>query len=392
MRALYVAILAGFSFQQAQAYDLPKQPIKSYECNACDKLSRDTLSDKWEIDGELTDTAPSNAQKSYGYKQKVTMEQLRKGVAITTLAPGAVLRIVPLQKNAEPTFELVTPGKKHFSLQEASSLYSENETLGDSSLAVKQQKMLQIKPELGAGTFLLQTEDRTAKNNDTYLISVLDKLSLSYIRVETDALRYQFGDMMTATISLNKDDGPYKTSDLSVYLVSPRGEMTPLTLTDVGHSRFEARAPLISETSDQGENWYVEADAITKLGSSVVRRSGHTGFSYYIPSGTLLSAKKVSNNPLTISVSVEVATASRYVLQSVLYKKTNDDNLEALETAQVAQWLEPGVHEMQFTFDNLQKLADDNLLLGYLHLTDYGQLKTVYEYNPPVRLTKLVDK
>ncbi|MBA3935685.1 DUF4785 family protein, partial [Shigella sonnei] len=29
--------------------------------------------------------------------------------------------------------------------------------------------------------------------------------------------------------------------------------------------------------------------------------------------------------------------------------------------------------------------------LGYLRLIDYGQLKTVYQYNQPVKLSQLVD-
>ncbi|PYD07699.1 DUF4785 domain-containing protein, partial [Pseudomonas syringae pv. pisi] len=56
-----------------------------------------------------------------------------------------------------------------------------------------------------------------------------------------------------------------------------------------------------------------------------------------------------------------------------------------------AQWLEPGKHVLQFTFDNHNQLSDDNLYLGYLRLIDYGQLKTVYQYNQPVKLSQLVD-
>lgn len=388
MKGHYIALLAALAYTQAEAFDLPAQAVKAYDCLSCSKLARETLNDKWELDDFAGDVQLSNAQKSYGFKQKISAAELHAGIAITTLAPGAVLRIVPLQDHSLPAMELVSPDKKALPLTEASALYDDQGKLGD-TIRVKNQALLQIKPELGSGTFLLKSKEDSYKASDTYLVSLLDKMSLTYIQVETDSLRYKFGDTLKASITLNNDNEDYEATDLSAYLVNPRGEMLPLDLDEVSHNHFQAAIPLTSDTNDEGENWYVEADAITKLGSSVIRRSGHTAFSYYIPSASVLSITKLKSKPLTFSAKVQVATASRYVLQSILFKNAATNKPFAIETSQVAAWLEPGVQEIQFTFDNLGKLTDDQLLLGYLQLTDYGQLKTVYQYNPPIRLTQL---
>ncbi|STY83189.1 Uncharacterised protein [Legionella quateirensis] len=79
----------------------------------------------------------------------------------------------------------------------------------------------------------------------------------------------------------------------------------------------------------------------------------------------MISVKKLSSKPLTFVATLDVATASRYALQSVLYRKNGKGEVTPIETSQRAQWLEPGKQVIQFTFDNSNQLADDSLYLGY---------------------------
>ena len=60
-------------------------------------------------------------------------------------------------------------------------------------------------------------------------------------------------------------------------------------------------------------------------------------------------------------------------------------------TAQTSILLEPGTHKIELIFDNSQQLAEDSLSLGYLRLIDYGQLKMVYHYDLPIKLSILVE-
>lgn len=391
MKTTHLILMSAFCITQAHAFNLPRQATKSYECDVCDKLSHENLYDKWEITGEPLNRKVSNLQKSYGYKERVTLEELRAGVRVSTLAPGAVVRITPLQNKPIPELQVKTPANQLLNLKEASALYSEDEGFGEAVTATKHQTMIQIKPKLGSGQFTIKSKDKAGKDSDAYIISVFDKFSLTYLQVETDSLHYQYGDKLTATISLKDDDLSYTINDINVSIIGPNGQIIPLKLTEKKHNQFQGTTTLLSELNDHGENWYIEADVQTESGVTLIRRSGHTAYSYSVPSASILSVKKLSSKPLTFVATVDVATASRYALQSVLFRKNGSGEAKPIETSQKAQWLEPGKQLIQFTFDNSNQLTEDSLYLGYLRLIDYGQLKTVYQYNQPVKLTQLVD-
>lgn len=388
MKITHLMMMSALCITQAHAFNLPRQPTKSYDCDVCDKLSHDNLQDKWGISSEPLAEKVSNKQKSVSYREMVTLKQLRAGIKVPTLAPGAVLRITPLQNKAIPELKLKTPTNQILTLKEASSLYSEDEAFGNEVSLETHQKMIQIKTELGSGMFVLKSNDKKNKDTDAYMINVFDKFSSTNLQIETTSLHYQYGDNMTAIITL--DDNEYHTIDeIDVALIGPAGQEVPLKLTRLKFNQFKATAKLLSEVNDHGENWYVEANILSETGS--IRRSGHTAFSYSVPSATLISVKKLSSKPLTFVATLDVATASRYSLQSVLFRRNGLGQVRPVETSQKAQWLEPGKQVIQFTFDNSSQLTDDSLSIGYLRLTDYGQLKTVYQYNQPIKLTQLVE-
>lgn len=390
MKITYLVLLSAFCCSPIYAFTLPKQATKSYECNICSQLSHETLEDKWGIPNEPLDSKVNNQRKSYSYKEQVTLKQLQTGVVISTLAPGAVVRITPLQKKTIPQLQLKTPANQLMQLKEASSLYSQDEPLGDTLLETKHQTMFQIKPELGAGHFIIKSKTINPKDADTYMINVFDKFSLTYLQIESDSIHYYYGDKLTATITLKDNENDYSIDDIEVVLIGPQEhEMVPLQLSKIHHNQFKARIILDSEVNDHGENWYIEASIHAKSEENTILRNAHTAFSYSIPSASLLTIKKLSSRPLTFVATLDVATASRYALQSVLFH--SDRGTTPLETSQKAQWLEPGIQEIQFTFDNSSQLSDDNLYLGYLRLLDYGQLKTVYQYNQAIKLTQLVE-
>lgn len=390
MKTTRVLLISALCVAQAHSFTLPRQPTKSYECSVCSQLSHENLHDKWELSDSTLNHEVSNMQKSYGYKERISLEQLRAGVAVTTLAPGAVIRITPLQNKSVPQLMLKTPANKLLSLKDASSLYSQDEELGESMLSSNHQTMLQIKPELGAGKFIVKGKDFNSTNADAYMISVLDKFSSTFLQVETDSLHYQYGDTVNATITL-EDYVNYDIYDINATLIGPDSQVIPLKISKIKHNQFAASTVLNSETNDHGENWYIEVDTQSENGQEILKRGGHTAFSYSVPSASLLNVKKLSSSPLTFVATLDVATASRYALQTVLFRKNGLGEPKPIETSQRAQWLEPGKQVIQFTFDNAHQLSEDNLYIGYLRLIDYGQLKTVYQYDAPIKLTQLVE-
>jgi hypothetical protein len=256
-------------------------------------------------------------------------------------------------------------------------------------MSQENETIAQIKPELGKGSFILKSTSQEP-NNNSYIISVLDKFSLTHLDVNTNSLFYHYGDILRVNINMNDEDNDYDVDDVEAALVNPSGHFVLMDVKEIKPNQFEATHLLSSELSDNGEHWYVKVDVESQGYEGTVKRNGQAAFSYSIPSATLFEIKRQSAKPLTFSAKMKVATASRYSLQGVLFKK-NSKTFNAIETAQTGIWLEPGVHSVEFTFDNSQQLAEDQLYLGYLRLIDYGQLKMVYHYDKPIQLSQLVE-
>lgn len=389
-----LTLLSLFCCAQVNAFTLPQNPVKSYDCDICDTLSQELLQDRWKITETPFNKTESNIQKSYSYNQQVSAAQLQQGITLAIHSPEAVIRIIPLQKNKSiPALELKSATSKFMSLKDASSLYSQDEAIDESLKIGSHQTMLQIKPELGSGNFIIKSKSIVSSNDaDRYLIHVFEKYALIYLQIEPSALQYQYGDQFNASIILKDNITSYPVDDIYASLVGPDNQTVPLKIKEIKRNQFQASALLSSEENTHGGNWYVNVDVVSALGeNSPIHRSGQAAFSYSIPSASLISIKKISSNPLTFAATAEIATASRYALQSVLFKKNAKGVNVPVETSQSAQWLEPGKQIIKFSFDNSAHLQEDQLSIGYLHLTDYGQLKTVYQYNQPITISQLLD-
>lgn len=374
-------------YSSAQAIPLPVQTIKGYECGRCSNLSHELLKANWALANKPLQSALTNKQQSYGFKQQVSSQELQKGIPLTLLGPGAIIRVSPINGTLAPSLLLQTPNNTKMTLQEASLVFSEKETLA-SSFSPEKDTIAQLKPELGQGRFILKSQGQT-QNNLSYMVSVLDKNSLTHLDVATDALFYHYGDKLKVNIDLNHEYTSYDSDDIDAFLVAPTGETVRMDVKETAANHFVATHTLRSEQSDNGENWYVKVAAEKKAEEDNIRRSGQAAFSYSIPSASLVEIKKNAGS-LSFSAKVKVATASRYSLQAVLFKKSND-KFYAQETTQTSTWLESGSHSIEFTFDNSAQLAEDQLYLGYLRLIDYGQLKMVYHYDKPMQLSQLVE-
>ena len=389
-----LTLLSLFCCSQINAFTLPQNQIKSYDCDVCSTLPHESLQDSWKISENLLIKTEKNVQKSYSYSQKITAAQLQQGINLPIHSPEAVLRIIPLQKDkAIPALEIKSTASKFMSLKDASSLYSQDEAIDESLRLGAHQTMLQIKPELGSGNFVIQSKHiNPSSDADQYLIHVFEKYSLIYLQVEPSELQYQYGDQFNALILLKDNITSYPVDDIHASLIGPDNQIVPLEIKQVKRNQFQASTQLSSDDNTHGGNWYIDVEVSSELDEHTpTHRSARAAFSYSVPSASLMSIKKVSSKPLTLAATVNVATARRYAVQCILCKKNAKGEDIPVETSQSAQWLDPGKQTIQFSFDNSAHLAEDQLSIGYLHLTDYGQLKTVYQYDQPIRLSQLLD-
>ncbi|KTC88705.1 DUF4785 family protein [Fluoribacter dumoffii] len=387
-------LLTLFCCSHLNAFSLPQIPIKSYDCDTCESLPHETLQARWKINENPLTGTKRNIHKSYSYTKQVTATQLQQGISLAIHSPEAVIRIIPLEKNKSvPPLELKTSSGDFMSLKEAASLYSQDEAIDESLKINSRQTMLQIKRELGKGPFIVKSKQAIpAGEAGKYLIDVFEKYSLLYLQIEPSSLQYRYGDPFHALITLKDNVTTYPVEDINATLIGPDNQVIPLQIKEVKRNQFQASGILSSEVNTHGDNWYIAVDVSCEIEDNLpAYRSGRAAFSYSIPSASLVSIMKVSSKPLTLAATVNAATASRYALQSVLYRKNAQGKPIPVETTQIAQWLEPGMNRIKFSFDNSAHLAEDQLSVGYLHLTDYGQLKVVYQYDQPINLSQLLD-
>lgn len=391
MRILFGLVFLGYG-SSINAFNLPPHSIKSYQCTVCSKLSHQTLQDSWNTSSSPIHSLKSTVQKSSSFTLQITGAQLNDGIILPIHTPGALLHITSLQKQALPDLELKNASGAFIALREAAVLYSHDVSIDESIKTDLDHILLKIKPELGKGTFTLKSKVRGLKTDSTYVVTLCEKDSPVSLHMELSSLEYQYGDTFKAIISLKHNNVNYSINHIKAVLVSPNNHSTALEANEIQNKQFEVSGPLFFEGNMQGANWYLEVNVSSNENIFMpMYRTGHVAFSYSIPSATLIDLHKMSTSPLILRATVDVATASRYALQSVLFRKNTTGSLVPIVTAQSAQWLEPGRQTIGLRFNYEAQVPEDDVFIGYLHLTDYGQLKLIYQYDDPIKLSTLSD-
>lgn len=394
---------------QAQAFSLPNEtPIRPYECLSCINLSHEFLSTSWVTKNTLLGHQTLHKQTSRKYQMNTNLNELHQGVAIYTEAPGAVVRLSPVNPNQSIKPELRIKNSLQnttLSLIEASSQYTQGESLKSAALTENTIAFAKLKPELGAGKFIISSPTRaSAKSTEVpdYIIQVYDQNSPTYLSIETDKAYYRYGDTLTAVIILRDNQLKYPVENIKVTLINPNKEKTLLDVQPLSSTMFKVQASLNSERNTLGENWYIEASASAISENRTIYRQAHTSISYAIPSAAVKEIERTNikiavvndkNSSITaysFNAKIDVATDSRYALEAVLYGTDKKGNIKAMQIAQSAAWLTVGENTLSFSFDpNVQTAYKAPYYLGYIHLTDYGQNKPVYNYDTLIELTQL---
>lgn len=394
--SMLMLLALGLGQSQAAVTLATARLLHGYECSHCEQLAHGPLNAHWPASNyNLNHQVARHQQKSKKYLVMASLKQLQQGVAIYTLAPEAVIRITPqkVKPSIKPQFSLATATQGNLSLKEASSLYAQDEASADVAPFDDQSSIaLQLKPDLGAGKFIVQSDSSiVGHENDVYAIHVFDKLSSVYLTVATDKPRYHYGEDITATISLGDDAIGYPIDIVRANMVAPNGEVTSLSIEQTGKNIYQGKAHLSSEKAFSGQSWYIEAEVETNVGSDVVKRHVHTAFSYVIPSAEIHTLDmQATTTGFDFTANVEVATGSRYMLQATLLATDSEGNQIPVEITQAADWLTPGLHQMNFSFTpELVKKYAPPYYVADIKLLDYGQMKPVFEYNKIINLMRL---
>jgi|GEM_PF-3125375 len=379
-------LLPAFLASSLNAMTLPESTVRPYECETCDALSHAAVSSNWRIQNTSLQHDGLRQQKSRKYRVVTTRAALEKGLPLSTRAPAAVVSIAPLGKQTTPVKANFRIQKNNLdmSLNDAASLLSQNEAVPDSEFTTQNLAMFQLKPELGAGKFILSSKAAGGQANDRFVVQVLDQGSTTYLHIETNKSHYQYGDEMTATFRLQDGAYGYPIDVITASVVGPDGQAIPLTLKKEKWDTYVARIRLTDEKNTHGKNWYVEADISTILNDEEVLRHVHSAISYAIPSAAITDIKVQKGRNFDLIATVDVATASRYALQAVFMGTNSQGKREAIESVHSAAWLSPGQSQLNFSLSTeIANKYKPPYYLASITLVDYGQLKPVYEFNKP---------
>ncbi len=389
-KTLFFSLILGLACESSFGFKFPEQAIKAYDCeNVCEKLSKEQIQDSWKISDHDFEHRHQPVLKSYSYKKNIRSQDLINGVEIPTFGPGAVIRVYSSKHQPLPSLKLKTPQGKSLSLLEAASQHSVDPNGQLRNLGGEHQRLLQINPELGQGVFVLKSDIASKQNpsDDQYVISVYDKYSNAYLTVETDKDNYQYGDKLVATITAN--NGFFSSIDeASATLVQPDGETVELNLEKLHSHQFRAEMNVNFDKNPRGANWYIEASVSGLNDNTLYTRVGHSAFNYAIPSARLLNIKKRDKN--NYQLSMESAISARFSLNAVLFYKDDKGKPHPFRMIQVSDWFNgEGTINVELNEQQLDGHAIDSVAIGYFHLIDYAQLRTVYHYDSILDLKSL---
>lgn len=377
---LLIAYFLFFCAPSLYAFDFPETEVQAYPCAHCAQLDSSPLSLSWPItDKKFIKKPVPHQQKSTAYQIKTDFAVLKKGIVFETAQDGALLRFITDNKLSADMFLLYKNGNA-FSLQQLATTANAQEL--STSPFRKTALMAKFGKNLGHGQFILRAK-KTAPQQGAIIIQVDDLYSSIVLDISTDKAFYKSGETVTITLQSVQYD-QQTTEYVKVYAHSPQGIPYPVFLKEIADHIYQGQFALTDIQNPKGENWYIDAEEESMFhGNSMLRRA-HSAFSYAIPSAAIRSIEPVEPS-FHFQAKINAAIASRFVLQAVLLGSAENGRLIPLQLAQSAAFLFPGENRINFSFapENKQ-LVHAPFYLGAIQLLDYGQIKSVFEYNTPI--------
>lgn len=339
------------------------------------EFERQPVAMAWAMDpaSELAVSAPHLAE-SREYWAAVEASQLKSGFALTTTAPGALVRISPerqaksgavdpgevrLLRNGQPL-----PESAFKRLATSDQLKRAGMDVSDGTVIV------QLDESLGQGRFQLQL----GKASGRYLVHVFEPRSSIVLLAQSERSRLLAGDTVEVATRLETGKSALAGAVVQAQLVSPSGQAWPMDVAD-----GKARALLPLDADPTPGLWEVQLFAGAAGKDGPVQRDARTAIEVSRPTARLGGGYAFDPGSVKFSLPVQVAAPGRYELRGVLYATGPQGSLQPVAQAHSANWLEAGDGKLDLAF------GPGNLPIGYgapfelrfLELKDQTRLGTL---------------
>ncbi len=333
---------------------------------AAPAIERSAVSFSWPLAAEtaLVSRAEPFQAASREYWFQVEGRELVDGVAFSTTAAGALVRINPLPGAAQAgasidprELRLIDPrGDSHARGSGMEQLATADQLRQTGVPFVEGTTAFRLGQELGAGRFILRAE-RLATPQARYVVHVFDRGSDAVLRLTTDRGVYLHGDRLTIETSLTTQHGPMALDEVTAFVTSPAGSGWPVTLRPAGDGLYRGTLRLDGSGEADGQRsdglWQVLVSASGEDHGRTVVRGARTAFSAAAATARLVnaSAAEKGKGGLSVRFEVEAAVAGRYEVRGVLYATGRDGELHPAAVAHSAAWIEAGQAGLLLAFD-----------------------------------------
>lgn len=342
------------------------------------QFEQQPVSMAWPMDpaAELQPAAPFLAE-SREYWATVGDSELESGFALTTTAPGALVRISPAG-GPKAAASAVSPGELRLLRAgqpvPAERAFARITTPGQ----LKQVGMdvpvgsvvVQLNPALGSGQFALQLPKAAGR----YLVHVYEPLSDLVFKAQAERPRLLAGESLQVAARLEKAGAALPAAELQAQLVSPSGRTWPLSVVD---GKALGQVPL--EADPVPGLWEVQLFAGAATQDGPAQRDVRTALEIAAPTARLAGGYAFDPGSLKFSLPVEAAAAGRYELRAVLYATGPGGQAVPVAQAHSARWLEAGKGAIDLAFGpgNLPMGYGAPFELRYLELKDQTRMGTL---------------
>ncbi len=271
--------------------------------------------------------------ESREYWQTVDASELRRGVAISTTAPGALIRVSPARGAAavDPASVQVLSAGRRVGIEirsGAAQLRAAGMPVSEGVAALK----------LGRGAAAGRYAVLVPQARGQYVVHVYEPESTVRLYAALGRDRVLAGG--GSTISVTMGDGGRNMPGLRAtgLLVAPSGQSWPIALRAGTDGVLHGKVPVPTQTGDTPGLWEVQVFA----GNGSAQRDARTAMAVAQPTARLAGDVAFDAARLRFALPVEVGSPGRYEVRGTLYATGRNGLLQPVAIAHSADWLEPG--------------------------------------------------
>lgn len=292
---------------------------------------------------------------SRSYYQRVTANELTRGVDIITQAPGAVVRLTPIGARSDKAkgklrtsdLEISRAGGNPVALERSGAIVADQAELSAGQPELFDDTLAFTTPQaMGQGRFKLRNKGKAVGDQD-YMIHVFDKASDSNLKV-TSARQHAFAsETVSGSITL-ENAAIRKGARISAHLAGPNGQRIDLATNQSGDAVAFSGALPENVQFNPGELWRAVVSYRETGGEAPLFRDAELALAAGEKTAVLKGASSADE---ILTIRANIMKAGRYEARAWIYARHGDLAEAPAMLAQTAAWLEPGEQALSLNVD-----------------------------------------